>query len=65
MCYCLGLTTGLTWSPDGKQLAFIGPLIKPNEPPSSQTPSGQFYVNVVNADGSDLRSLGVKGNGRP
>jgi Tol biopolymer transport system component len=44
ICYCLGFTPGLTWSPDGASLALV-----------IVGPGGAYGLYVMNADGTGLR----------
>jgi hypothetical protein len=53
-CFCLGLWPGLTWSPDGTQLALVIP-----------GPEGHEGLYVADADGSHLRLVRDGAWGRP
>lgn len=55
-CLCLGFTPGISWSPDGTQIAAVVPK------PSSHT---EFGLYVMNADGSGLRLVREGAWGRP
>ena len=53
-CFCLGLTPGLSWSPDGTQFAIV-----------RSAPAQQTSLWVMNADGSNPRLVLRGANGRP
>ena len=55
-CYCLGFWPGLTWSPDGTQMALVIP--GPGQ-------SDLYGLYVVNEDGTGLRLLREGAWGRP
>lgn len=57
-CWCLGLWPGVTWSPDGTQLA----LNAPN--PAAPNPD-DWSLYVVDLDGGNLRVIGDVGLGPP
>lgn len=54
-CSCIGYSPGLTWSPDGRQLAMALPAPAFNG----------FYVFLAEADGTNLRRMGIGGSGTP
>ena len=48
---------GLSWSPDGRFLAFVGEHYMTDEEGSREPGSGRSVLYTVRADGSDLREL--------
>jgi Tol biopolymer transport system component len=54
-CYCLNLWPGVTWSPDGTQLAVNGPLADTNT----------FALYVMDPDGANLHQVASGGRGAP
>jgi hypothetical protein len=63
-CWCIGFVPGLGWSPDGTQLALVtlGGDGIPNRPPGND---GTARLLVINADGSDMRLVGLEAWGTP
>ena len=55
ICYCLGFTPGLTWSPDGASMALV--IVGPGE--------GAYGLYVMNGDGTGLRFVAEGANGSP